>query len=148
MVRPNSKPHWTDKPLRYLPDDQTGCWVFQGTIDSYGYGVLQRGGKPAKAHRVAWQEHVGPIPEGLCVCHRCDNPPCVNPMHLFLGTARDNAVDRARKGRQRTKLQPPQVQEIRTRQETGESMVRLAHEFGVSVPTIHSIIHRKKWRHI
>lgn len=77
-----------------------GCWEWQAYRDPAGYGrfnVTPR--KPALAHRVAWEIENGPIPDGLCVCHHCDNPPCVRPDHLFLGTARDNSDDKIAKGR-------------------------------------------------
>lgn len=75
------------------------CWEFDRTRDSLGYGVLGYRGEPKKSHRAAYEVWVGPIPEGLCVCHRCDNPPCINPAHLFLGTRADNNKDRTAKGR-------------------------------------------------
>lgn len=79
-----------------------GCWEWQGHLAS-GYGAL-RGQYPdqrmVKAHRVSWEIHFGPIPTGMFVCHHCDNPPCVRPDHLFLGTNTSNMRDRERKGRQ------------------------------------------------
>lgn len=76
------------------------CWVWTGN-SVYGYGTLStsRGKSPARAPRISWEIHNGPIPDGLMVCHKCDNPPCVNPSHLFLGTAKDNANDCVAKGR-------------------------------------------------
>lgn len=89
--------------------DRNGCWNWIGTIDHRGYGVLSmpRPKRRIKAHRMSWTLHVGPIPSqasyhGTCVLHRCDNPCCVNPCHLFLGTAGDNNRDRAKKGRSHT----------------------------------------------
>lgn len=77
---------------------ETGCWEFQGArID--GYGRIKIKGKTAGVHRVAWEAFNGPVPQGLFVCHHCDNPPCVNPDHLFVGTNRDNMVDMCEKGR-------------------------------------------------
>lgn len=75
------------------------CWLWTGVIGAHGYGVF--GGKKTRgrAHRLMWERVNGPIPDGLNVCHRCDNPPCVNPAHLFLGTVKDNAQDMMRKGR-------------------------------------------------
>lgn len=76
-----------------------GCWEWTGSKRGNGYGCLAVGGRQVGAHRVAWETQNGPIPEGLFVLHKCDNPPCVRPDHLFLGTAKDNAMDMARKGR-------------------------------------------------
>lgn len=90
---------------KYKVDESTGCWVWNACKDTKGYGLFQMGQRPtgsykaSAAHRVSWQIHKGEIPKGMNVLHKCDNPPCVNPDHLFLGTQQDNTNDMIKKGR-------------------------------------------------
>jgi hypothetical protein len=80
--------------------DDTGCWVWFSARTEKGYGILKRNKYPrARAHRVSYEKYVGTIPKDMRVLHKCDNPPCVNPKHLFLGTDRDNTQDMISKGR-------------------------------------------------
>lgn len=140
------------------------CWTWKGRLDRHGYGRIssggsngQGGGRSLLAHRVAWEaHHAEPIPDGLCVCHACDNPACVNPAHLFLGTPAENNADRSVKGRSslgsqhhKTKLTAEQVREIRSAHASGtETKTQLARRFGVADSSIHLIIIRKNWRHL
>lgn len=135
--------------------DKTGdCWVWTGAKHHYGYGLIlqEPGAKPklSVTHRVSWRLHFGEIPEGMQVLHQCDNPPCVNPSHLRLGTQKDNMAEQRERsrtplGEQRahTKLTLTQVREIKRRR--GEKLRELGAEFGVADTTIWKIQHGKKW---
>jgi len=86
----------------YQPVTETGCWVWTGDYARKGYGRMRIGANRAvRAHRLSYEIHAGPIGDGLCVCHKCDTPSCVNPDHLFLDTNAGNTADRVRKGRSR-----------------------------------------------
>lgn len=80
---------------------ESGCWIFQGCKDKWGYAHFAVKHKRHQAHRFAWMLANGPVANGLHVLHRCDNPPCVNPAHLFLGTNEENMLDKRLKGRER-----------------------------------------------
>jgi hypothetical protein len=134
------------------------CWEYTSPRDARGYGKIGLGGRNGKdmlAHRFSWELHNGPVPEGLCVCHRCDNPPCVNPVHLFLGTTGDNTADAARKGRlargervKGAKLTAEAVREIRREAAAGTPQRALAGRFGVGEGAISMIVNRRLWRHV
>lgn len=138
-----------------------GCWIWQGNRDRNGYGLFTHKGVYFCdfAHRVSYTIHVGPIQEGLVICHRCDNPPCVNPDHLFQGTQRDNQEDAQKKERTRilkgaahwaAVLNLEQVVEIKRRLASYSPglTTALAKEFGVSVPTIKAIKAGRNWSHV
>jgi len=126
-----------------------GCWEWIGAKRGNGYGEIGvgKGISPIGAHRLAYELYVGPIPDGLNVCHHCDNPPCVNPDHLFLGNQADNSQDAAAKGRySHGNLTQYRVDEIRQRhQADGITQRQLADEYGVHYSTISLIVNRKRW---
>lgn len=157
---------YTQKPRRKISSDATNderlrfhgwtehlvvpelgpCWEWNGRRDRKGYGVLATSEKKQVfAHRTAYGEWVGPV-SSLNVCHKCDNPPCINPEHLFLGTIRDNLLDMTRKARgNTTKLSPDQVAEIYVLPTPDRNAQLLAKQYGVSVSAIRSIWKNRTW---
>ena len=133
----------------------SGCWEWQGAKHEHGYGRMRPTGsrkirqKVEMAHRLAWMLTHGPIPTGLSVCHRCDNPPCCNPDHLFLGSHSDNFRDAARKGRlAQQKLNFAIATQIRREYRRGRgpsSMRGLAERYGVNSSCISDIITGKAY---
>lgn len=146
-------------------DPKTQCWEWTAGKFQDGYGQFKFNGAAIglKAHRAAWILYKGPIPKGnhlgtMCVCHTCDNPPCVNPKHLFLGTHQDNMDDKVNKGRSMkgvkhnlAKLTESQVLEIRAKYNGFRKrpyLRELAEEHGVDPTMISLIVNRKNWTHI
>lgn len=132
-----------------------GCWLWTGYSGKDGYGYLRVGTKQTGAHRYSYELHNGPIPEGLWVLHRCDNPPCVRPDHLWAGLANENTADRDSKQRQalgernrHAKLNAEDVLEIRRRLRQGSTNVALAEEYGVAKSEISHIRTRRVWKHL
>lgn len=133
--------------------DGVGCWEWQASIGSHGYGQLTHLQQKYTAHRLSWEIHRGPIPDGLCVLHRCDNRSCVNPDHLFLGTKADNLQDMTDKGRRAVgskhgscKLTEEQVKEIRA----GDALPAqvIADAYGISRSLVYLIRNKKRWSHV
>lgn len=134
-----------------------GCWNWTANKYRSGYGQFGYGGLTQQAHRVAYQLYIGPIPDGLCVLHRCDNPGCVRPDHLFLGTQADNVHDCIGKGRKvssfgekngNAKLTAEQVAVIREKRANGALLANLAEEFNISESAVSLIANRRNWASI
>ena len=132
-----------------------GCWVWTWLVTGR-YGRYRRDGVPYQSHRLSWEYHNRrSVPDGLWVLHHCDNPICVNPAHLFLGTHDDNVQDKVNKGRQvrgsrqvMAKFTEEQVLDVRRKLDQGVFLRVLAKEYGVGVDTIWNIKKRRTWKHI
>jgi hypothetical protein len=128
------------------------CWPWLGPLNTDGYGDMNIArASTRQAHRFAYLTFVGPIAEGLVVCHHCDNPRCVRPSHLFLGTQGDNIADKVSKGRQArgsrngaSKLTDEQYAEIEHRAAAGEPQNALAAEFGVTPQAVSQYLKRRR----
>lgn len=144
---------------KWMPEPNTGCWLWIASVYRFGYGQIWDVaiGRATTAHRVSWELHCGPVPAGMFVCHRCDTPACVNPDHLFLGTAAENNADRDAKGRARgnehrrgqrpynprnCRLSPSAAAEVILLHFLGMSLRRIARRMGVHRNTIWYIAKR------
>lgn len=133
---------------------ETGCWEWTGWVNNWGYGFFRRGeGKSRLAHRASYELFCGEIPEGLHVLHKCDNPKCVKPSHLFVGTELDNKRDMVEKKRQaygerngKSKLTQMIVTEIRSR--TDLKLREVSEMFGISIKQASKIRRREQWKHV
>lgn len=143
---------------RFIPEPNSGCWLWTGAVTSTGRGSFKIQGKDKPAHRVSWMLYRGELPDNLDVCHHCDNGQCVNPDHLFVGTAKDNVADMIRKGRRRldtclprgeahhyTKLTERQVRAILVDR---RSQQQIANDYGCTQSHIGYIKRGKTWRHL
>lgn len=129
----------------------SGCWYWGGNRNEKGYGLLEVRGVIYRIHRIVYEHCVGEVSESDLVLHHCDNPPCCNPSHLYIGDHRDNILDCVRRNRHPASiLNEEMVREIRNRS-TGssrQSAKRLAEIFGVSVDAIQDVLTRRTWQHV
>lgn len=158
--RANAKPPQPieDRFWRFVVKTET-CWLWVGARDRKGYGKITIDDRPVLAHRLSWELVHGPIPDGLNALHNCpggDNPSCVNPAHLFLGTLQDNNADMLAKGRyargmglHRSDLTDDDVREIRALYAAGGIAQRqLARRYGITQVSIGEIVRREVWKHV
>lgn len=143
------------KLLERIRVDANGCFNWIHYRDKDGYGKTCLGGIVRSAHRISFEVFRRPIPPGLHVLHHCDNPSCINPAHLFLGTQLDNSRDAVSKLRQahserarQVRLSAAQVLDVCARYKCGESSVHLAKEYGVTPRAISCILAKKSWKYL
>lgn len=159
VVCSHMSPHYSPLCERFWERVNIGgkneCWIWLGACVPSGHGRVGDNNKVLVAHRVSWELTNGSIPNNLFVLHKCDNPPCVNPRHLFLGTQTDNMKDMDLKGRRRwgtmethrkAKLNKEKVLEIRNSFSTGSKKKDLAKIYGVQETTINQIVNNRTWR--
>lgn len=139
---------------KYVPEPNTGCWLWTGAVNGGGYGLLRKGKEPVqvRAHRVSFEIYHRPLASGEYVLHRCDTPPCVNPDHLFAGTQADNMADMVMKGRSgyrySIKLTENKVRQIKYMLDSGFTPKMIEGSFGVSKATVSLIRNGKIWKHV
>jgi len=150
--------------IKYVNFTNDGCWEWTGAKNDNGYGVIgrgRRGGGIIKAHRLSYEIfHADELSPEQVICHRCDNPACVNPAHLFIGTQAENLKDMREKRRgskppvfkgtdnHKAKLNEEKVRRVFKLRQDGLSTYRIAEEFGVSRPAICQVLNRNTWRHV
>lgn len=142
-----------DRSFRVTP----GCWEWNLYKVPRGYGMFAVKSHMYSAHRVSWMIYNGTIPDNMHICHRCDNPSCVNPDHLWLGTNKDNVDDSVRKGRRFSaagslngfsKLTENDVIRIRAARASGATCKYIAGKFNINLMYVYDIINRRCWKHI
>lgn len=143
-----------NKAGQIVPHIGSQCWEWVGNTIKDGYGLIRDRKKMVLTHRLSWTMAYGAIPDGMLVLHHCDNPPCVNPSHLFIGTDADNASDRDSKGRRkpligemngRAKLRELDVRSIRN---DVRSTKEIAASYNISIPLVQKIRHGDIWKHV
>lgn len=147
-----------EQRLKNYSIKENECWNFLGTKDKDGYGVFGHGrGKQLRAHRASFQFYKGNVITGMFVCHSCDNPSCINPNHLFVGTAKDNTQDMIQKGRRvnhkgsnhpSAKLNELHVICIRKQRLLGKTLKQIGNQFGITFQSVSDICKGKTWTHL
>lgn len=143
-----------------FPEPNSGCWLWTGELDTKGYGAVVYLGRRYGAHRASWIVAKGEIPAGLCVLHKCDNPACVNPDHLFLGTKADNMADMIAKGRaiHNGPAKPRRGEECSHAKVTAKDVIairaasgpqhNIARAYGISPQQVSRIKRGVRWAHV
>jgi len=161
VKRPIARPHQIpdrdlliSRLLWWMEVQPNGCWYWTGSQDGVGYGHVGLTGKMVGAHRLSFELFVGPIPDGICICHKCDTRKCINPDHLFKGTKKENSYDMCQKGRSafgerhsQAKLTEESVLSIREMWSSGKlSQRKIAKLFGITQSVVSMIVSGKIWK--
>lgn len=151
-----SRENTTEDFWRYVIKTGNQCWGWSGSTDKDGYGRMRVGGVDRKAHRLSWEIHFGPVPQGKQVLHKCDTPPCTNPSCLFLGTHQDNMKDKATKGRSaknsragqpKCKINEDQAIDIRAMRTAGATLKEICAKYPmIAISTACSIARGARWK--
>ena len=141
--------------LENISINENGCWEWNKSKSKSGYAKIWYRGSTMRGNRVSYLAFIGDIPEGILVCHHCDNRSCINPDHLFLGTHKDNCHDSIQKCRHahgekssKSKLKSEHITEIRKLYSSGISQEKISKKYNVNQSCISSIILKKTWNHI
>ena len=160
MIKSSALETIAQKLSRLTSIQEDGCWMFLGPWTSHGYGHLSYDGQIFRAHRISYELHRGPVPEGKMVLHKCDHRYCINPEHLFIGTAQDNVNDMIAKCRDifgenfgenngQAKLTEDEVLQIKRLLADGQYKLKeIGGMFGVTDSAVKQIKYGKTWRHI
>ncbi len=142
-----------ERHIAYITE--SGCHLWTASLNNKGYGSFRLKKRTKLAHRVAWEQRNGPIPDGLYVCHKCDTPSCVNPDHMFLGTPADNMRDAANKGRipygeahHNAKLNDQNVRAIREMRSAGMTQSAIGARIGVSQTVVGDVLAGSIWARV
>lgn len=136
------------------PEPNSGCWLWAGAVDEFGYGRIRTGGRSkTRTHVLSYQRHVGPVPSGKVVRHRCDMPSCINPDHLIIGTHLDNVQDRVDRKRSARGVGHPlhklTEDDVRAIRADKRSQREIAAAYGIASHTIIGRIKRREdWKHV
>lgn len=155
--RPQKRPTLRERFMCKFRIMDSSCWEWTAALFRTGYGAININRQAKYAHRVAYELFIGPIPEGLFICHHCDNRKCINPSHLFAGTQADNVEDMYEKGRDNSpkgegihtaKLTEEKVKEIRKLREEGLTHPKIAKLFGIAECTSSAVCLNRYWKHV
>ena len=132
----------SDNIYDFIKIDGDKCWEWLGAKNRDGYGIFHH----KRVHRLIYSERFGDIPSGKQICHKCDNPSCCNPDHLYLGDYNSNNKDKRDRGRANKKINNKQLEQIKQMRKDGKKLREIAGEFGISIPAVHYRLYPETWQ--